>query len=135
MARKIIDQLFPTGSEKPDRVLVSLKAWKALLTRLNQLESQVRECQAQIRSQHRFFIREKGTESSPFLQQTTSTKKDLFFLRAQLKEQKKKQKHLKHALFEQGQKTQHILHQIRAIEMEEMGFLESEGFGDIDPTL
>ena len=47
MARKLIDQLF-SQSEDPigkQRVWISLKSWKALVSRLNRLEAQVQECQ------------------------------------------------------------------------------------------
>ena len=47
MARKLVDQLF-SHSEDPvvkQRVWISLKSWKALVSRLNRLEAQVQECQ------------------------------------------------------------------------------------------
>ncbi len=43
MARKIMDQLFPPSTENPQRLVVSLKSWTALVTRLNQLETSLRD--------------------------------------------------------------------------------------------
>ena len=49
MARKLIDQLFSHSEPTPsDRVLVSLQSWKALVSRLNRQEVQLKTCQKNI---------------------------------------------------------------------------------------
>ena len=47
MARKLIDQLFANDKHPPSssRVVVSFQSWKALVSRLQKVEKQVKECQ------------------------------------------------------------------------------------------
>ena len=69
MARKLIDQLFPSSKEgpAPQRVSVSLKSWTSLVSRLNQLEKQLKNNREQTEALYS-LIKNWITEEHTFTQ-------------------------------------------------------------------
>ena len=121
MARKIMDQLFPPSIEKPQKFVVSLKSWTALLTRLHRLEAHLREQRQKTEKLYQLIRPSLKEEKANFSLQHEKalfsrhqrSSKETKTLSDQLEEWQAENRLIQKALYENEQKLHQLLKQIK----------------------